>query len=238
MSDVGLWIAIFVAIAVGFMIYGYLQEKRRQEEMQAIADLLGYAYAKGPDSNLPSSLGHFHIFSQGRSRRARHILVRQIDDVTVTVFDYEYTTSSGRNSSTRKQTVALFESSRFQFPSFSLRPQGFTDQIAIKLGRQNIVLEDHPAFADAYLLQGQHVARIRALFRAPVVSFYNRSMGLSTEGMGRQLVHYRDREKVDAQHIDRFVREGQKALALLVEEEDPLAGIDLDAALAVLEHRN
>jgi hypothetical protein len=43
---------------------------------------------------------------------------------------------------------------------------------------------------------------------------------------------------VDAQHIDRFVREGQKALALLVEEEDPLAGIDLDAALAVLEHRN
>jgi hypothetical protein len=237
MNDVGLWITIFVAIAVGFMIYGYLQEKRRKEEMQAIADLLGYSYSEGPNSSLPVSLSHFHLFSQGRSRRARHIMVKKVDDVTVTVFDYEYTTSSGKNSSKHKQTVALFESPRFQFPSFSLRPRRFWDDIADKLGRQSIVIEGHPAFADAYLLQGQHVARIRALFSAPVVSFYSRSMGLSAEGMGRQLVHYRQREKVDAQHIDRFVREGQKALELLVEEEDPLAGIDLDAALAVLEGR-
>jgi hypothetical protein len=63
-------------------------------------------------------------------------------------------------------------------------------------------------------------------------------MGLSAEGMGHQLVHYRQRQKVDAQHLDRFVRKGQKALDLLVGEEDPLAGIDLDAALAVLDHRN
>jgi hypothetical protein len=204
--------------------------------MQAVADLLGYSYAKGPDSNFPSSLSHFHLFSQGRSRRARHIMVKQIDEVKVTIFDYEYTTSGGKNSSTHKQTVALFESPRFQFPSFSLRPQGFMDQIAIKLGRRNIVLEDQPAFADAYLLQGQDVARVRALFSAPVAAFYSRSMGLSAEGMGHQLVHYRQRQKVDAQHLDRFVRKGQKALDLLVGEEDPLAGIDLDAALAVLDH--
>jgi hypothetical protein len=237
MDNIGLWISIFVAVALGFLIYSYLQEKRRQEEMQTIAGLLGFSYAPGPDSSLPAGLSHFHLFSQGHSRRARNVLSKKMDDVTVTVFDYEYTTSSGRNSSKRKQTVVLFESPRFQFPSFSLRPQGFADQIAVKLGRQNIVMADHPDFADAYLLQGEPVAKIRALFDTPALSYYRQSMGLCAEGMGRQLVHYRKRQKVDAQKIDQFVREGQTALDLLVQQEDPLAGIDLDAALAVLDHR-
>jgi len=237
MDSIGLWILIFVAIALGFVIYGYLQEKRRGEEMQAVASLLGFSYEEGPDSSLPASLDQFHLFSRGSSRRARHIMVKQMDDVTVTVFDYQYTTSSGRNSSTYKQTVALFYSSRFEFPSFSLRPRSLWDDIADKLGRQNIEMANHPAFAHTYLLQGAPVARVRALFREPVLAYYSRSMALCAEGMGRQVVHYRKRRKVDAQDLDRFVREGTQALELLAPEEDPLAGIDLDAALAVLEHK-
>jgi hypothetical protein len=105
------------------------------------------------------------------------------------------------------------------------------------LGRQSIEVANHPAFADAYLLQGEDVARVRALFCEPVLSYYSRSRGLCVEGMGHKLVHYRKRHNIDAQDVNYFVQEGQKAVALLVPEEDPLAGIDLDAALAVLEHK-
>jgi hypothetical protein len=168
---------LLVFVTLGVLAFGvmlYYREMRRREDLQNVAGKLGFSFCPEGDPHLLGKFGQFHLFSQGRSRKVRNVMRGEIQDIAVSLFDYRYTTGSGKHSHTHAQTVVLFESERLALPFFTLRPEGFFHKMAGAFGYEDIDFDGSPAFSDAYLLKGTHEDLIRAIFEPQVRAYYTR----------------------------------------------------------------
>jgi hypothetical protein len=223
------WLVLFVFLVVaavaGIMAVLYYLERQRTEEMGLVARRLGFSFSPVAPPDLLERLGGFRLFSQGRSRKIRNVMRRQIDDIQVTLFDYRFRTSGGKHSRTHAQTVGLFETGRLDLPFFTLRPEHLLHRLAGALGYQDIDFEQHADFSEAFLLQGRNETEIRSLFDWNLRSYFARHPGVCAEGDGTRLIFYRQERKVDPDHLDSFVEEGLDVLSATLEAEGDL-GVD------------
>ena len=65
-----------------------------------------------PDGSeaLQSELSVFKLFNSGRGRQLSKLIKGESDEVQISIFDYQYTTGSGKSSHTHVQTVAAMQS--------------------------------------------------------------------------------------------------------------------------------
>ena len=66
-----------------------------------------------------------------------------------------------------------------------------------------------------YLLKGDEEREIRDLFSSDALSFYEADGKLSTEAVGKQLIHYRAGKRVAPERLSDFIRQGVQVLTLL-----------------------
>jgi hypothetical protein len=229
------FVVLAVMIGLGIVAIRYHQEKQRTEQMQAVAERLDFSFSPETAPDLLGELGHLDLFSKGRSRKIRNMLRREIHDIQVTLFDYRYTTGSGKHSHTHDQTVVLFETDRLRLPFFVLRPEGFFHKLAGAFGYQDIDFEAHPVFSEIYLLRGYDETGIRALFREEALCYYTRHENLCTEGDRQKLVFYRANRRVDPGWMEDFLEQGMDVLSLFLQMEGaldtlPLLGFTFEAA--------
>jgi len=243
-SEMDEWIFFFIVAVVAVValiaVASYYQEKQRREQMQDVAARMGFSFSPEGEAGLRERLGRFYLFSQGRSRKMRNVMRGEIHGVAVTLFDYQYTTSSSKHNNTHRRTVLLFETERLRLPFFTLRPQSLFHKFAAAFGYGDIDFQAHPVFSDAYLLQGSDESRIRDLFGEEVLSYYERRRNLCTEGAGQQLVFYRGNRREEPGSMEGFLEQGLEVLDLFMESEEapdtsPSQGVELDQAKALDE---
>ena len=99
-----------IAVIGGIIAISMHLEKKRTEAMRSVAATMNFTFAEKPDNALRETLSHFHLFSQGHSKKIRNVLIGRAGEMDVRVFDYRYTTGGGKNSHTWRQTVMLCES--------------------------------------------------------------------------------------------------------------------------------
>jgi len=219
---------VFVGLAaVFFVIMRSVQEQQRREQLERIALRIGMDYSAEADQDLWDSVAGFGLFSKGSRRKAYNVLQRQIHDIEVTLFDYQYTTRSGKNHHTHFFTVGLFETDRLRLPRFTLHPQYFYHQIANALGLGDIDFEEFPEFSESYRLKGDDEARIRDIFDEEALHYFTRHPGLHAEGYRRRLIHYRDKHRVNPAEMDSFMQQGLDVLDVFLEREGALGDLAL-----------
>lgn len=240
----GFWMIVTLVALVGLMIVvvvvQYSQEQERQKQLRAVAHRQGYRFSAAADPALLAALSHFHLFSQGRSRKISNLLQKEVEDIAVSIFDYRFTTGGGEHSHTHRQTVALFRAEQLRLPGFTLRPEGVLDKLGSFVGYQDIDFEAHLEFSDTYLLRGVDEARIRETFTDTVLAYYAGRGGLCTEGNGQQIIYYRASQQVAPESIARFLGQGLEVVKLFYDREDVPEDVDLlerllDDAQAVIE---
>lgn len=217
------FLVIFVVLSgAAMMAVVYSLEKQRRQELAGAANRLGFSFSQHPEPGLLERLQRFRLFSRGRSRKIRNVMCRQIHDIHVTLFDYRYTTNSGRHSRSHDQTVVLFETKRLNLPFFTLRPENVFHKLGAALGYQDIDFENHPGFSEAFLLQGPDEAAIRDLFGDEVLAYFARHPSVCAEGDGSALIFYRGEKRVAPAQIEGFVEEGLDMLSATMEKEGEL----------------
>jgi hypothetical protein len=211
MGEFGIFILIFggvaVLVVVGIVLSIYYEKKRR-EGIQKVADELGLPFYPTGDPTLLAVLGVFQLFSQGRSRKIYNMLHGDTDDVGLGIFDYQFTTGSGKNSTTWKQTVVYFHSPEMNLPQFAMRPQSFFHKIGKMFGYQDIDFNTHPVFSNNFILQGANEEAIRKLFTPELLTLLEQKTGISLEGQGPHLVYYRHNHRAKPEQIRELMGEG------------------------------
>ena len=204
-----------IAIVGGIIAIAKHFEKKRTDAIRSVADTMNFTFAEKPDKALRERLSHFHLFSQGHSKKIRNVLTGRAGETDVRVFDYRYTTGGGKNSHTWRQTVMLCESAKMSLPNFALRPKHFFHKIGQVFGLHDIDFDTHPDFSKRYLLKGDDESEIRKLFDSDALAFYESHGKLSTEAAGHQLIHYHANKRVAPEEMSEFIREGVEVLTLL-----------------------
>ena len=112
------------------------------------------------------------------------------------------------------QTVAWFQSDKFDLPAFFLRPSSFRHRVGTVFSAA-IHFPAHPAFASQTLLSGNDETRVHNLFSDAALSFFEGNPGWSAEASGGQLFFYADDYLVPPQDIPWFVNEALRVLNLI-----------------------
>lgn len=205
----------FFAIVGGIIFVGWWKEKKRTEVLQAFAASLKFSFSPDSNDSLPALQDRFHLFSQGHARKMSNVMRGSANGIDVTLFDYRYTTGSGKSSSTWNQTVILFQSGLLQLPAFTLRPESVFHRIKQAFGYPDIDFDTHPEFSKQYLLQGADGNGVRALFSDALLAHFAQSKGVSAEGIGDQLLYCRVSKRVPPEALKVFMQEGFGVFALV-----------------------
>ncbi|MCP3906199.1 MAG: hypothetical protein GY715_21450 [Planctomycetes bacterium] len=199
-------VLVFLVIGVAAFVFAFLGEKKRREGMERAARDMGLEYRQ-EDRALPGRIGSLPLLTTGRRGHAGNVMSGTIEDLELLLFDYRYTTGSGKNRSTHRQTVAAFRLDGAVLPEFKLRAERFYHKIAGVFGWKDIDFDEHPEFSKQYALSGTDEASVRAMFTPDVITFLESVPRLSAEGHGAWLIVFRPGRRVTAERIHEFLDE-------------------------------
>ncbi len=171
----------FVGLVIWLIVWSIKQEKKRRESLRVFAQNNGFRFAESAPDPQAIGLPMISLFSSGRSRYTNNILSGAFEGSNVHIFDYRYTTGSGKNSTTRHQTVVAVETGGVPLPAFTLAPENFFHKIGQAFGYQDIDFDDFPEFSNKYLLRGANDQAIRTLFEARVIDAYMTNLACNVE---------------------------------------------------------
>lgn len=207
-------VALFFFGSLLALIVGYIVlQRKRTGNLRALAESMGFSFEPRGDAAFLKSLQHFHLFSQGHSRKIRNLVQGQVEGIDVAVFDYTYNPFGKKR--VRHQTVVLLESGDLQLPAFSLRPEGVLHRLGRLVGYQDIDLEAYPTFSKQYVVQGEDEEQVRSVLSAEAVAHYEALERMSTEGAGNQLVYYRASKRAPVEGVEQLMEEGLQAAKML-----------------------
>jgi hypothetical protein len=198
-------ITVFATLFVVAIAAAVRAERRRCDEMAQAAAAMGLEF-RGDESPAALAGSTVPLFHAGRGNRFRNVMRGAVEDLEFAVFDFAYTTGSGKSTSTWRQTVAAFRPAR-PLPVFQVRPEHVFHKIGQAFGYKDIDLPEHPAFSKRFLLRGADEEAIRTLFRPDVVACFEGAKGLCVESDGALLVVYRSSHRVKPAEVGAFVEE-------------------------------
>jgi hypothetical protein len=124
-------IVLFVLLALVVIGVGIYLEHKRKEMWRGLATRYGLRYDAGDPLDLVERYS-FALFSQGHSKRVSNTLSGNTDGMDVVVFDYRYTTGSGKHKHTHYYSALMV-----RLPcrgELQIRPENFLDRIASAMG--------------------------------------------------------------------------------------------------------
>lgn len=126
---------VAMAVLIGLAFYF---EHLRKEMWRKLAQKYGLQYDAGDPLDLRAQY-EFNLFRQGHSKKVRNTLQGQTRGMDVVLFDYRYTTGSGKNSRTHQYSALMVK-----LPvagELHIRPETFLDRIAEMFGWADIDFE-------------------------------------------------------------------------------------------------
>ena len=206
----GDWIGILVFLAIALFIVGGIvfaiwQERKRRKELGEIAESLGLEYMPDGNNQLLSHISDFALFNSGRSRKNTKVISGETDEVRIAIFDYQYTTGSGKNSHTHHQSVVALQSSKLMMPRFRMRPEGMFDKLGSLVGANDIDFDSHPNFSRMFVLKGDDEEAIRKFFTNDLLNFFEDYTGYSVEGRDGALILYRPGKRIKPAEIKDYL---------------------------------
>lgn len=202
-----IFISIFAGIILAIGVIAYLAwvgEKKRTEQLIAAAENLGLQMMPEGSELLLDQLVQFQLFNQGHSRKMRNLISGETDEVSISIFDYQYTVGSGKSSQTHSMTVSAIKSPFLTGPIFSIRPETLMDKFGSLLGFQDINFESHPIFSKMYVLKGADEEAIREFMPPALLEFFEMNPGLTVVAEHETLLFYRAGKKIAPDELKDF----------------------------------
>ena len=141
-------VIIGIALVATIAYFSWLAEKKRREEMTALAAQLGLRFSAADDHSHDDEYAQFEIFRRGHSRVARNTLSGSLQlfeqDCRLLAGDFRYKVTSGTGKNRRTTTYRfsyLIAHPPWQTPALLIRPEGVFDKIKGVFGFDDIDFE-------------------------------------------------------------------------------------------------
>ncbi len=200
------FVGVLALMGVG-IFFGLRAEKKRTAALFEVATRLGLNFVPKVSNEEAATLGTFHLFNVGHSRRGKNLMRGKSEGAEIVVLDYQYTVGGGKSSHTYSQTVAIYPASPggAELPDFTLAPEHWWDKLGNLITHRDINFEASEEFSQHYVLKGPDEARIRALFGADPLGFFAQHQGWSVESAGGALAVYHFDKRTQPEQMQPFL---------------------------------
>jgi len=183
-----------VLITLAIISWAVLWQKRRdrlrREDIQTTAEALGLAFQPVGDAAFQNRVALFNLFDKGHSKKILNIVVGEVPDLEIVIFDYHYSVGAGKNQRNYRRAVALIESADLNVPVFTIRPENMFDRLGSIIGLQDIDFVSHPLFSKMFLLKGENEVEIREFFNDSVLSLLEKKPKVCIEASSGKMIFY------------------------------------------------
>lgn len=211
-TGVLMFLALIVWLSVRF-------EKQRTAALQAAGAALGFEVLTVFPPEFDGLVAGSALMNTGRQRVSSNILRRQVDPLDVVLYDYRYTTGSGKSSHTHQQTVALFHSPRLRVPHFVLKPEGWVSRLGEFFGAQDIDFADVPEFSRKFVLSGKDERAIRDFLTRDRLQTLSEMDKLCLEAQPGSLLVWFDHRRVPPEELQTFFQQAFSAYTALLSDQ-------------------
>lgn len=196
---------VYLAIPLGLAAVGlgFWWEKARSKKLRAAGAALGLHPSEDGLDDLPEGLRAMPLFGLGHSRKAANVMWSERRDYVL--FDYTYTTGSGKSSATHAQTLGAFHCPGRTLPAFTAAPEELSDWFAELFGGQDIDFPGDPAFSKEYRLKGPDEAAVRDFFSVGGTQYLAARPGWTVHAQGDWLLAYRANKRVSPKKLKDFL---------------------------------
>ena len=162
LSDLLPWAILLLVLGAGGAT-AWVAEHRRRKQALGAADrrAMGLPYAESLMIEHFELLAAVPLMQRGRDTLAANVISADTGALSLTLYDYQYTTGSGKNKSTHKQTVVWVADDSLNLPEFRLAPESWMQRLGDLFSKQDIDFDDDPEFSRRFLLAGPDQASIR-----------------------------------------------------------------------------
>ena len=136
------------------------------------------------------------------------MITAEAEGIHIAIFDYQYTTGSGKHQHTHRQSIVAVHSVQLRLPSISMRPEHLFDALANLFGSKDIDFPENTQFSRAFKLVSDQDESTRKLFRAPVLDFFVARPGTYLEGANDRFIYFRRNRRIEPQNLKEFLSEG------------------------------
>ncbi|MFH2138047.1 MAG: hypothetical protein ABII88_06015 [Candidatus Omnitrophota bacterium] len=208
------FVGIIVCMILVYLIFTR-HDKKRAEEIKKSADLLNFTFAS-QQQELLNALSDFKLFGIGYSRKALNVLHGENENIEWTVFDYQYSLSSGRRSVTYTQTVAYTEIAGLSIPKFFIEAESFLHRLGDMIDQGDVNFEEFPVFSKKYILKADDEAAIRKFFTPEIIKFFeSRNSAVTVEASGNKIIIYYLKVEVLSKELPSFIGDAAKIVKIL-----------------------
>lgn len=194
------------------------KEVLRKEKYKYLCAANGLTYLDKDEFGTKAYLKGFKLFKYGNGK-IRNLSQKKSTalDTEINVFDYKYTVSNGKSSTTLDQTVFFVNSKKLALPAFQMKPEHIGHKIAAFLGWEDIDFEEYPVFSDKYHLTGEHADFIRHHFDDTILKFFSKTSGWTIEAVNYYMIFYAANSLVPENILIDFYRLGMGVFDLFKE---------------------
>ena len=96
-----------------------------------------------------SAVAPFRLFKLGHSQKAYNAMQGRVGDCDVMLFEYAYTTGSGKSQHTTQLTAVVLFDGAAGAPDFQLAPKTFIDKVVGLFSHNTVEIEDAGEFSAA-----------------------------------------------------------------------------------------
>ena len=206
---VGVMFSASLAVIAGAFIYQRIVDRRRTQDYTEHCLARGLRFEHDRPGEEARHTRTCRLFDEGHSRKWCYTITGKRGDLPYTMFEYRWTTGSGKSSQQHTIGAVLWPTER-DLPDFMLTPEGFMAKIAAWFGGQDIDFADSPRFSDFYRLRGSNEAAVRALFTADLRHTLERDPDDHIAGGGKELLWWRNGRLPPSEALDQFLTEADR----------------------------
>jgi hypothetical protein len=206
----------FILLIVFIFAISTYFEKKRTKAIEAFARRIGFSFFLRAPAELEDKTARFKLFSCGHGRIFRNVVSQQNKGTVIYQFDYSYTVGSGKNSSTYRQTVTLFELNQLNIPDFIMGPESIFHKLGELFKIFDIDFPEYPEFSRKYLLKGGNEDAIRALFKDEILKFFTSNLDYNIEGSASLLLVYSENRRLSPEDMEEALKKRVEILNLFL----------------------
>ena len=209
------FIAVIAVVVVGFAALAVYSSWQRAKALQELAESLGFEFQPKVGLDFIKRIPKFQLLTAGHSHVVRNVLSGSSESTQVMIFDWQFTTGGGKNSTTYLTTIAAIQSVELDLSPFYLRPETVFDWLGMTFDGRDIDFEDRPIFSKKFHLHGNNEKQIRRMFDLEVCEFFERHEGFYAEGHREWLIFYKYGKSVSPQKVQDHFKDAFALYVLL-----------------------
>ncbi len=144
---------LFFCAVILVIILAWLLEMRRRKAIKQWAEANGLSFTSERDRSFDDTFPNFHCLQRGSNRYAKNIIYGDWNSRYACIFDYYYTTGSGKNKHTHSFTGVMLNVG-IPMPHLLIRGESFFDKVGEFIGFDDIDFE-FKEFNDKYYVKSK-----------------------------------------------------------------------------------